>query len=445
MEKSKILLVEDEGLVARDLESMIRNLGYRVVGICSTGEEAIRLINIRRPDLVIMDIVLQGKMDGIKAANEIQRLFHLPIIFLTAHTDVATFQRAKVTNPLAFLHKPVEQKELLTVIEMALYKHRMEMKLQEKEEWLSTIIQGIADGVIATDAHGVITFMNPVAQVLTGWKSAEGSSRRIEDVIQLIDGDKEEPVAFSPHEIIEHGGFPHAVPNLWIVGPKRKTPVEIKASIIRDENGVASGLVILLRDITERRQHEEELRRLAIHDPLTQLPNRILFYDRLKLALSHAKRYEHKLAILMLDLDHFKKINDNYGHFAGDYILKSIGERLLSAVRSSDTVARFGGDEFVLLLPEIRAESDAVQIAERILETVQAPLTVNQIPLFITVSIGIAVFPEDGQDAESLTINADLALYAAKDRGRNGYFFFSNLPRPEPSLDNDEEKDSSSI
>ncbi len=140
MEKPRILIVEDEGLVARDLESMIRNLGYRVVGICSSGEEALGLINTRRPDLIIMDIVLQGRMDGIKAADEIRRRFNLPIIFLTAHTDEATFQRAKITNPLAFLHKPVEQKELLTVIEMALYKHRTEMKLREKEEWLSTIL-----------------------------------------------------------------------------------------------------------------------------------------------------------------------------------------------------------------------------------------------------------------------------------------------------------------
>lgn len=427
MEKPRILIVEDEGLVARDLESMVRNLGYRVVGVCSSGEEAFRLINTRRPDLIIMDIVLQGRMDGIKTADEIRRHYNLPIIFLTAHTDEATFQRAKVTNPLAFLHKPVEQKELLTVIEMALYKHRIEMKLQEKEKWLSTILEGIADGVIATDAHGVVTFMNPVAAALTGWKPDSGLSRRLEDIVMLYDGDKETSFFLSPQEIIEHGGFPKNIPNLWIVNQQKKTPVEIKASIIHDENGAPAGLVILLHDITERRQHEEQLRLLAIHDSLTQLPNRILFFDRLNLALSQVRRHGHRLAILMLDLDHYKKINDTYGHSVGDLLLKEVGKRLQAAIRSSDTVARFGGDEFVLLLPEIHTSSDAAQIAKRILEAISSPFEINGLPLFITVSIGIAIFPEDGDDRDSLITNADLALYAAKDRGRNCFFFYSNL------------------
>ncbi len=427
MEKPRILVVEDEGLVARDLESMVRNLGYRVVGICSTGEEAIRLISSRRPDLIIMDIVLQGKMDGIKAADEIRRLFHLPVVFLTAHTDEATFQRAKVTNPLAFIHKPIEQKELLTVIEMALYKHRMEMKLREKEEWLATILEGIVDGVIATDIHGVITFMNPIAALLSGWNPNAVVSKRIEDILQLFDGDKETPVVFSPRQIIEKEGFPETVPNLYIINPQGKTPIEIKASVIKDEGGMPSGLVILLRDITERRNHEEELRRLAIHDTLTQLPNRLLFFDRLNLALSHARRHGHRLAILMLDLDYFKKVNDTYGHFIGDQLLKEAGQRLVAAIRSTDTVARFGGDEFVLLLPEIQSEAAAAQIAQRILEVIRTPFEINQIPLLITVSIGIALFPQDGQDPESLITNADLALYAAKDRGRNRLCFHSEL------------------
>ncbi len=429
MEKPRILIVEDEGLVARDLESMLRNLGYRVVGICSTGEEAFNLIKTRRPDLIIMDIVLQGKIDGIKAAQEIRRHHHLPIIFVTAHTDEATFQRAKITNPLAFIHKPVEQKELLIAIEMALYKHQIEMKLREKEEWLSAILEGIADGVIVTDAHGVVTFMNPVALALTGWKPQSGVSRRVEDIILLYDGDKEFSFSLSPQEIIEHGGFPKNIPNLWIISPQKKTPIEIKASIIHDENGAAAGLVILLHDITERRQHEEQLRLLAIHDPLTQLPNRILFFDRLNLALSQARRHGHLLAILMLDLDNFKKINDTYGHSVGDLLLKEVGHRLQVAIRSSDTVARFGGDEFVLLLPEIQTPSDASQIAKRILEVISSPFEINGLPIFITVSIGIALFPEDGNDRDSLITNADLALYAAKDKGRNCFFFYSSLSK----------------
>ncbi len=197
----------------------------------------------------------------------------------------------------------------------------------------------------------------------------------------------------SPQEIIEHGGFPKNISNLWIVNQHKRTPVEIKASVIHDEHGAPAGLVILLHDITERREHEEQLRLLAIHDSLTQLPNRILFFDRLNLALSQVRRHGHRLAILMLDLDHYKKINDTYGHSVGDLLLKEVGKRLQVAIRSSDTVARFGGDEFVLLLPEIHSPSDAAQIAKRILEVISSPFEISGLPLFITVSIGIAISP----------------------------------------------------
>jgi CheY-like chemotaxis protein len=143
MEKTRVLIVEDEGLIARDIENMVLNAGYEVCGIASSGEEAIEKADKTQPDLILMDIVLQGEMDGVEAAEQIRERFNIPVIYLTAHTDEITLQRAKLTEPLGYSLKPVEQKELMTVIEMALYKHQMELKLREREEWLATILQGI--------------------------------------------------------------------------------------------------------------------------------------------------------------------------------------------------------------------------------------------------------------------------------------------------------------
>src|SRR4030043_2371234 len=169
MDKIRLLVGEDEGLVARDIEDMVRNAGYEVSAVVGTGEDAVEKAETTHPDLILMDIILREAMDGVEAAEKIRERFNIPVIYLTAHTDENTLQRAKITEPLGYTLKPVEQKELMTVMEMALYKHQMEIKLRERQSWLSTILQSIGEGVIATERFGNITFMNAVAEKLTGW------------------------------------------------------------------------------------------------------------------------------------------------------------------------------------------------------------------------------------------------------------------------------------
>ena len=174
-------------------------------------------------------------------------------------------------------------------------------------------------------------------------------------------------------------------------------------------------------EITERKRAEEIIRHLAYHDALTGLPNRMLFNDRLNLELAHAQRNQQKLAVMLLDLDHFKDVNDTLGHNVGDKLLQAVGERLTSLLRKSDTVARVGGDEFILLVPDAARVQHATRVAVKILEAFREPFEFDDHKLHITTSIGIALYPDDGEDADTLMKNADIAMYRAKDQGRDNY------------------------
>jgi diguanylate cyclase (GGDEF)-like protein/PAS domain S-box-containing protein len=174
-------------------------------------------------------------------------------------------------------------------------------------------------------------------------------------------------------------------------------------------------------DITERKQLEQKLSDMATHDPLTGLPNRLLLSDRLSVGLAQAQRRDTRLAVMMLDLDRFKTVNDTFGHGVGDELLRAAGERLISLIRKSDTVARIGGDEFVVLLLQIDKMGDAIRVAQKILGTFRKPFVLDAYQIRISTSIGIAIYPEDGKDVETLFKNADTAMYWAKEQGRDNY------------------------
>jgi diguanylate cyclase (GGDEF)-like protein/PAS domain S-box-containing protein len=429
MEKIRILIVEDEGLIARDIENMIKNAGYDVCDVVSTGEDAIQRAEKAQPDLILMDIILRGEMDGVDAAERIRENSNIPVIYLTAHTDENTLERAKLTEPQGYTLKPVEQKELLTVIEMALYKHQMEMKLREREGWLSTLLQSIGEGVIATDKSGSVTFMNPVAEKLTGWRQEESIAKPLPSILHLIDEESGKLIRLSLGDLLSKNTAKQLNGNVQIVNYEEKIPVELSTTVIRDAKDNIGGLVVVLHDLTESKRYEEKLRFNAIHDHLTELPNRFLFFDRLNMALAHAQRDVHKLAILMLDLDEFKKVNDTWGHSIGDRLLRAVAYRLIHMFRKGDTIARLGGDEFVLLLPELPQADVARNVAERILHSFNKPFEFDGLKISSTASIGIAIFPDDGEDADTLTRNADIAMYRAKDQGRNRCHQYSREQR----------------
>jgi len=178
-------------------------------------------------------------------------------------------------------------------------------------------------------------------------------------------------------------------------------------------------------EIAKLRQTEEITKQLAYHDSLTGLPNRRLFNDRLNVAIGYAQRNRHKLAMLLLDLDQFKDVNDTLGHSVGDKLLKAVSERLINILRKSDTVARMGGDEFMLMLPEMALGEDAAKVAAKILNAFQDPFVFEGYELRITTSIGIAIYPHDGEDSDTLVKNADIAMYCAKEQGRHKYQYYT--------------------
>ena len=199
MNKTTVLIVEDEAIIAADLAGKLEQLGYKVAGTAAGGEEAIELACRLRPGIVLMDIRLKGALDGIEAAEAIHRSMDVPVIYLTAHSDAATIARAKITEPFGYILKPFEERELATNIEMALYKHQSDRRLREQSEWLRITLTSIGDAVITCDTDARVTFLNPVAEKLTGWKAAEATGRPLSSVFRVVNEQTghplEEPVA----------------------------------------------------------------------------------------------------------------------------------------------------------------------------------------------------------------------------------------------------------
>jgi len=260
MANVRILVVEDEVIIAQDIQNMLKKLGYAVSAVASSGEEAIKRVAETLPDLVLMDIVLEGDMDGVEVAGQIRDCFDIPVVYLTAYSDDTTLQRAKITEPYGYILKPFQERELYTNIEMALYKHKMEGKLKESEQWLSTTLKSIGDAVIATDTKGFVTFMNPIAEVLTGWKQEDAGGKPLTDIFDIINkgtGKRvEDPVTKILREGVVVGLEKHTV---LIHKDGTRLPIDDSGAPIRDEKGNMAGVVLVFRDITERERAEEDL------------------------------------------------------------------------------------------------------------------------------------------------------------------------------------------
>ncbi len=259
--KKHILIVEDERIVAEDIKMSLERLGHQVCGTAHSGEEAISKAQKTQPDLVLMDIVLQGKMDGVEVAQRIRSLLDAPIIYLTAYSDHKTLERAKVTEPFGYIIKPFDDRELHSIIEIALYKHRIEKKLRESEEWLSTTLNSIGDAVIATDRKGNIIFMNPAAENLTGWTQDEAEGMPLKEVFVITNEETGEPIEDSASKLLGDGISREPTNQATLVTKnKRKIPIIHNcAPIILEKRGI-SGAVLVFQDMSERKKTMDELK-----------------------------------------------------------------------------------------------------------------------------------------------------------------------------------------
>jgi diguanylate cyclase (GGDEF)-like protein/PAS domain S-box-containing protein len=302
-----------------------------------------------------------------------------------------------------------------------------EAELFREKERASVTLNSIGDAVLSTDILGHVTYLNVVAEKLTGWTSAEAVGKPLGKVFQILDGATRESVSDPLEAAIQENKTVKLTPNCILIRKDgSEFPIEDSAAPIHDHSGVVTGAVVVFRDVTLARAMTAEMSHLAQHDILTDLPNRLLLKDRITQAIAAAIRNHTKVAVLFLDLDGFKDINDSLGHATGDSVLQSVAKRLLSCVRNSDTVSRQGGDEFVVFLSEIKDPLSAGIMARKILTAVNESFRFDQHDLQLTASIGLSTYPEDGQDVEELLKKADTAMYEAKKRGHNNYQFFRN-------------------
>jgi diguanylate cyclase (GGDEF)-like protein/PAS domain S-box-containing protein len=317
---------------------------------------------------------------------------------------------------------------LLPIIALAgfYFVHRLLNRLYGTYERSHVILQSIGDTVVVTDGGGLVEYLNRPAQKLMGWSQQEVQGKPLAEIFHLLHANTREPV-LGPVETVLRGGKVNAQDGhaVLLSHDGRELMIEDSAAPVRDEQGNINGVVMVFRDITAQKAAQSQIAQLVYHDHLTGLPNRRLLQDRVEKAISSAERRRDRMALLLVDLDHFKVINDTLGHELGDLLLTIAGGRLLTCIRDQDTLARTGGDEFVVMLADIREASDAAVAAQKILEVLSVPYHVDDTELHSTPSIGISLYPEDGEDFVMLMKHADTAMYHTKESGRASYRFYT--------------------
>ena len=428
----KILLVGDnpaDTAAVKDALSVRANESFRVESI-ACGSTTLQGLDGRRNaaqrsglaavllDLSVWDTHRLYSIEQLCAAVP-----SVPVVLLCATKDEAAAKRAVGRGARDYVLKERIvnywfPKALAAIIARA----QNELKLVADQQRAAATLDSIGDAVVSTDSRRRVTYLNPVAERLTGWSRATAEGRAVEDVLRIIDADTRSPADNPLAAAIRQNETVSLTPNCLLVARDGvETAIEDSAAPVRDCSGRVTGAVMIFRDVGSARAEAKRLSYLAQHDSLTELSNRVLLADRLDHAVAVAHRNMHKVAVLFVDLDHFKDVNDSLGHTVGDCVLKMVAKRLVAAVRGSDTVSRLGGDEFVVLLSELGDTRDAAATARKLLRLLRKPFVVGSHELRLTASIGIATYPADGTDTQTLLTRADAAMYCVKEAGRNDY------------------------
>ncbi len=321
-----------------------------------------------------------------------------------------------------------EEKLLLTAIARhiaeIIKRKQAEETVKEVEEKFETISLAAQHAIIIIDVEGDVTYWNRAAEKTFGYTSEEITGKELH---RMITPDRYYDSYRKGFEKFKETGQGNAIGQTLEMEGVRKdgTNIPVELSLAAIKNKGSWNAIGIIRDITERKKTQDKLLYLASHDQLTGLPNRNLFNDRMSVAFSHAQRYGKELAVMVIDMDNFKAINDSMGHDIGDRLLKAVGERMTALLRKSDTVARIGGDEFCLV-GQLNGDQTEARLAEKIVKAFAKPFRLNGYPVTETLSIGVSVFPRDGEEIDTLMKKADIALYRAKDAGRNGYQIYSD-------------------
>lgn len=431
---NSILIVDDELVQLDSLKELMVLSGYEVE-TATCGNKAIEYLQNTVFDAVLLDLNMPEGSGFDVITYIIENEIPVKVIVVSGETDFESTRRALKQGAYDFIKKPYIPDELLSTVKNATQKKQLEIKNQEVEQKLTEseylhrfIVDHSPDIVFMLNAEGEFTFLNEAVFQTLGYNRRELLGQHYS---KLVSGQSQDQAKYVFTE--------------RRAGSRKSKNIELRLKC-RDESeyryfdttsmsidlskpGIHTNMPVkgtygVARDITEKKQAQELISYQAYHDILTRLPNRVLMEDRLKIAITQALRNKNKLALMFLDLDRFKWVNDTLGHAIGDRLLQSVSQRLENCLRKGDTLARFGSDEFALILPNINRHEDAQVIAAKIMTELQSPFAIDEHELYITTSIGIALYPDAGVTTESLIHSADLAMYFVKDKGKNGFEFF---------------------
>jgi diguanylate cyclase (GGDEF)-like protein/PAS domain S-box-containing protein len=427
VDRTKILLIANDPAAADSIRAALTpaaNGSFEVEWVRQLSEGLDRLSK-RGIAAVLLALALPDS-HGVESFDKLFAAApDVPILILGGNVPEALAKEAVSRGAQDYLLPDHLDYSLPRALRNAIERKNVEDALYLERERAIVTLNSIGDAVLSTDISGHITYLNFVAETMTGWRNDEAVGKPLAEVFRIIDGATGK-VARNPMEMaVEQNRTVGLTVNCILVRRDGfEAAIEDSAAPIRDRSGHVVGAVIVFHDVTGARARSLQMTHLAQHDALTDLPNRIVLNEHISHSISLAHRHRGHIAVMFLDLDRFKDINDSLGHATGDKLLKSISQRLLSSVRNSDTVCRLGGDEFVVLLSEIAHPNDAASCAEKILGLLKSTHPIEGNDLQVDCSIGISIYPKDGVDTETLIKNADAAMYSAKEKGINNFQFF---------------------
>ncbi len=435
--RQPLILVADDDLVMRcTMRGVLRESGYRVID-AEDGIQALRMACTERPDVIVLDLVMPG-LDGFQVCERIRatpELEDTPVLVLTGLEESHAIHRAFEIGATDFATKPLSAPLLSHRVRFMLRSVDALRELRESESRLADAQRLTRLGNWECDVSTGALIGSPEACAVLGLPR-DANIRHFDALRQLVQS-SDVPMFTDAIRAVLSGASTLDVACRVLLSDQRERHVHVLGQIARQRTGSGVRIAGTIQDITERTRAEERIKSLAYYDALTGLPNRLYFTEKVRVALATARRSKTKLGLLLVDLDNFKGINDSLGHGAGDKVLREVGSRLRAVVRDYDSivrdpfrddfcpVARMGGDEFLVAVGNLSSGDQASVIADRLLEALRVPLMVDANELFVAASIGISIFPDDGDEFEDLFKNADVALYHAKDAGRNTSEFFS--------------------